>query len=77
MTHLEMAQALDSMERDVTSWEADFIESVLKRLKAGRPLSPKQAESLEGMHRKYFADDESDLAAAGGEEETEDGESGE
>lgn len=77
MTHLEMAQALDSMERDVTSWEAGLLDSVLKRLRAGHPLSPKQTASLEGMYQKYLGEDDTDRAAAGGEEEAEDGESGE
>jgi len=52
--HLEMAEEIDRMERDVTSWEADFLDSILKRLRNKIPLTPKQAEVLEGMHEKYI-----------------------
>lgn len=55
-----MARELDEMEEDVTSWEADFLDSILKALHHGRTLSPKQAERLEEMHEKYLSVDLSD-----------------
>lgn len=52
--HLGMAEALDSMEEDVDSQEADFLESVLRRLRdEKRTLTEPQARWLEGMHEKY------------------------
>ena len=54
---LEMAQELDGMERSVSSWEADFLESVLTRLREGRDLSEKQEAKLRQVHEKYLGDD--------------------
>lgn len=39
--YLEMAQEIDGMDRDVTTWEADFIDSVLSRLRGGGGISVK------------------------------------
>ena len=39
-THLDMAQELDEMDRDVPSEEADLLERALKALRAGRPRRP-------------------------------------
>lgn len=52
--HLEMAEELDAMERDVSSWEAEFLESILKQLREARPLTPKQEDKLEEMYRNYI-----------------------
>lgn len=44
--------------KDVTPWENDFLQSVLRRSQQGqRPdlLSPSQVESLERIHSKHFA----------------------
>lgn len=57
MNHLEMAEELDGMERDVTSWEADFLEKILEILRFGLQLSPKQADTLEKMHERYLGSD--------------------
>lgn len=59
---LELAQELDGMERDVTSWEADFLSSILPRLREGHGLSEKQEKVLLGMKKKYLdeKDDEGD-----------------
>lgn len=55
--HLEMARALDGMEQDVTSWEADFLDSVLRQLQIrGVPLTTKQADILEEMYERYGPD---------------------
>lgn len=77
MTHLEMAEALDSMERNVSSWEADFLESVLKRLKDdGRTLSEKQATKLKELYERYLGDetddDEPPSSESGGDQVDED-----
>jgi hypothetical protein len=55
--HENLAKDLDHMEEDVTPWEADFLDSILKILSRGGTLSPKQAERLEGMHEKYLGSD--------------------
>ena len=56
MTHLEMAKAIDGMERDVTSWEADFLNSILDSLSFGLALTQKQAARLEEMYERYLGD---------------------
>lgn len=38
----EILTRLDTCDREVTSWEADFLESVLRQSRSGRGLSPKQ-----------------------------------
>lgn len=58
--HAELAKELDHMEEDVTSHEADLLDSVLKILRGGGTLSPKQAEHLEGMHKKYLGSSSGD-----------------
>ena len=51
---LDQAEALDRMEDvDVTSWEAEFLDSVLKQLRAGRALSQKQIDVLNRMSSQY------------------------
>lgn len=50
-----MADDLDNMRGSVTDWEADFLESILKRLDDGDWLSDPQFDCLERMHRKYSA----------------------
>ena len=51
---LDQAEALDHMEDvDVTSWEAEFLDSVLKQLRAGRALSQKQIDVLNRMSNQY------------------------
>lgn len=46
----EIAERIDGMEQEVTDWEADFLESILK---SDRDPSPKQAKVLEDMLSKY------------------------
>jgi len=63
---LELAQELDGMERDVTSWEADFLASVLPLLREGRGLSEKQEAVLLKMKKTYLdVDDEVDTPMGG------------
>lgn len=52
-----MAEALDAMEKGVTSFEAEFLESVLVRLrKEHRPLTEAQAEKLQEIYEKYLGE---------------------
>ena len=50
---LEIVQELDAMEVDVTPWEADFLDSVLKRLNSKIPLTQDQLEILHRMCNQY------------------------
>lgn len=52
-SQLAQAKALDEMEVDVTSWEAGFLDSIMKQLRAGRALSQKQIETLNRMSDQY------------------------
>ncbi len=53
-SQLAQVQALDGMEDvDVTPWEAEFLDSILKQLGAGRALSQKQIDVLNRMSDKY------------------------
>lgn len=54
----EMLHFLDTMDRDVSSWEAEFLDSVMKQRRAGGTLSPKQREKLEEMYEKYTNEQE-------------------
>lgn len=52
--HLEMAQELDQMDRDVTSWEAGFLDDILRQLEIRKiPLTPGQAVKLGEMYEFY------------------------
>lgn len=51
--HLSTAEAIDGMEGGVTEWEMDFLDSILKQLRAGRALSQKQVDVLHRMSDKY------------------------
>ena len=50
---LEMVKELDGMERDVTEWEASFLDSVLKQLEKKVPLSQKQIDVVRRMSEQY------------------------
>jgi hypothetical protein len=51
LTH-EVLTLIDQMEgRDVTDWEANFLESLLRQ---DRPLSPKQHAVLVRMAEQYL-----------------------
>lgn len=52
--HLATAEAIDQAEEiSVTPWEMEFLDSILKQLRAGRGLSQKQIDSLNRMSDKY------------------------
>jgi hypothetical protein len=63
VTNLEMAEAIDGMERSVTSWEAEFLDSVLVRLREGRSISEKQESKIRELYERYLGD-----GAGGGED---------
>ena len=52
--HLEMAQELDGMDRDVGSWAADFLQNILTCLRGGGTLSVERVKKLRELHGKYF-----------------------
>jgi len=49
----EFLNELDSAEIAVSSWEADFIESMMKQHEQERPLSDKQRETIDKIKSKY------------------------
>lgn len=72
-TPLEKAEELNDMDRDMTSAEADFHDRILKELRNGRLLRPKDASRLEVLYVKYFAPkEEEEERREASEEETED-----
>jgi len=51
---LELVRELDSMEVDVTAWEADFLQNVLTQLNKKRePLTQGQLDILRRMAHDY------------------------
>lgn len=48
----EAIDTIDAMERAVTDWEANFLESIKRH---SYPLSPKQLRSLVQMAEKYLS----------------------
>jgi hypothetical protein len=73
-TPLEKAEELNDMEdRDMTSAEADFHDRILRELRNGKPLKPKDASRLDVLYAKYLGpkdEDEERLQAQ--EEEADD-----
>lgn len=57
LTLLEMAEALNKMDRDLGTWEADFHNAVLQLLRVELPLTPKQTEKLKEIYEKYLGED--------------------
>lgn len=53
-----MARELDSMTRSVGSEEADLLESVLRKLKAGKAPTAPQSDGIRKMHSKYLSNRE-------------------
>ena len=54
---LELAQELDGMDRDVTHWEAGFLQNILNQLRAGTPLRQPQEAKLREIHEQYLGAD--------------------
>lgn len=65
---LAKAEELDEMEKTLSSDNADLLERVLKTLRAGGKLKPKEEEKLEALYDKYFGEHDEEEAA----EETDD-----
>jgi hypothetical protein len=57
LTPIEMAEALNKMDMDLNSWEADFHDNVLKLLRAGQQLSPGRLVKLKEVYEKYLGED--------------------
>ena len=51
----DILHRLDTCDREVTPWEADFLESVLRQAHAGRGLSPKQLAVVRRMAEQYLS----------------------
>lgn len=51
----EKADAVDEMRADLSNWEADFLASVLPRLREGKAVSERQRETIEKIWEKYRA----------------------
>ena len=56
--NLEMAEALDDMDKSLSTSNADFLERVLKMLKEGKALSGKDEDKLEALYKKHFSEDD-------------------
>lgn len=70
-TDLEKAEELDEMEKTLSSDNADLLERVLKTLKAGGKLKPKDKNKLTELYDKYFGEhEEEDKGSEESEEET-------
>ena len=50
---LEKAEAVDDMREETSNWEADFLASVLPRLREGKAVSERQRETIERIYEKY------------------------
>lgn len=56
--NLEMAEALDEMEKTLSSDNADFLESILKKLRHDDDLTDREQKKLEILYKKHLGDDE-------------------
>jgi hypothetical protein len=62
-THPDYSDSYESMldnldqpdEFELTNWEADFLDSMLKQNSLGRTLSDKQAETIRNLADKYLS----------------------
>lgn len=57
-TYREMAEALDEMDKSLSSENADFLEEVLKKVKKGTALEKNEEKRLERLYVRYFGDPE-------------------
>lgn len=56
--NLEMAEALDEMDKDLSSDNADFLEETLKKLRHDVELTDKEQRKLEALYKKHFGGDD-------------------
>ncbi len=61
--NLEMAEALDEMDKSLSTENADFLEEVLKKLRHDVDLTPKEEKKLEALYKKHFGEDEDEDAS--------------
>ena len=54
MTYYELAQAIDQVPREVTKWEAHFLDSILQ-LPKDAPLSQKRQAKLRELGEAYLS----------------------
>lgn len=62
-THPDYSDSYESMldnldqpdEFELTNWEADFLDSMLKQNSLGRTLTDKQAETIRQLADKYLS----------------------
>jgi hypothetical protein len=47
--HITMIEDCENRESKLTDWERSFIDSVSKQVTDGRPLSPRQADTLDAI----------------------------
>lgn len=70
-TDLQKAEELDEMEKTLSSDNADLLEMVLKTLRAGSRLKPKDKARLGELYDKYFGEhDEEEKESDEAEEES-------
>ena len=55
MNYYSLAQQIDTAPVTVSDWEAEFLESILRR-GPGADLSPKQATKLRELGERYLSD---------------------
>ena len=55
MDYYTLAKQIDTSPVTVSDWEAEFLDSILRR-GAGADLSPKQAAKLRELGERYLSD---------------------
>jgi len=58
--NLEMAEALDEMEKTLTTENADFLEEVLKKLRHDVDLTDREEKKLHVLFKKHLGEDDED-----------------
>ena len=56
-SHYRRLKCLDEADVDVTTWEADFLESTLRRTGNGQPLTDGQLKIVKRMETRYLGYD--------------------
>ena len=54
MDYYALAQQIDTAPQEVSSWEAEFLESILRR-GSDATLSPKQQQKLRELGERYLS----------------------
>lgn len=55
--NLEMAEALDEMDKALSGENAEFLEKALVILRKGKLLNGKQEVKLEALYDRYFGEE--------------------